>query len=99
MNHSITRGNHHSRQILLEPLDALLLSIIHGLLVLVTAPIAAQGKTVDLLVVDLDLGGDAGLVQGVSDLLDRLQIQQAVLLAHGDAGRFRDGGEVGGDGE
>lgn len=43
-----------SRQILFEPSDALLLSIVHCLFVLLATPIASQREAMDLVFVDLE---------------------------------------------
>lgn len=46
-------ANHISLQMLLEPGDALPLRIIHGFLVLLTAPIAPKSESMDLVLIDL----------------------------------------------
>lgn len=52
---------HNLRQILREPLDALLRRFIHRLLVLVTTPVTPQRKAMDL--VFIQLGGSQRITQ------------------------------------
>ena len=44
-----------SRQVLLEELNPLLLRSIHRLLILITRPIAPERKTMDLVLIHLDM--------------------------------------------
>jgi len=67
---------------LLEPLNALLLRIIHGLLILLALKVSPQRKPVNLILIDPDLARQAFLAlllfHEALDLVDLLRTQQAV---------------------
>ena len=90
-----------SSQVLLEPLDTLLLAFIHSLLVLVRAPITSERKSVHLILVDADLALQVLtvllLLPQVLNLLDLLLAQQTILVTQRKRNRHGQIVEIGGD--
>lgn len=89
-----------SRQILLEPLDPLLLRVVHGLLLLLVLPVAPEREPMHLIFVRHDLMRHVRLlVHDLLDLRNLLLVQQTVRRPERQAQRLLDRVEVARDGD
>lgn len=74
-----------SGKVLLEPLLALLLTLVHGLLVLVAGPITSQSESMNLILVDSQLVRNAGLLSHeILNLSYGLIVEQGILVTNGE---------------